>query len=122
MKQYSEEIIEISVRFLGNTEVKKYFLPAIGRTIKNEQELTDDMGNLLRMDRVIIDEESVTVMDFKTGKKETDENNYKRQLRKYMKILREIYPDKSIKRRGSATASIIGVIAYVDLVEVRSVS
>ena len=140
----SEEIIEIIVKFLLNTEVKKYFLPATGRTIKNEQEFTDDRGNLLRMDRVIIDKESVTVMDFKTGKKETDENNYMKQLRKYMKILREVYPDKSIKRRGSANEwnfrsseqtkktclkselshsnSIIGAIAYVDLVEVRYLS
>ncbi len=155
----SEEIVEIIVKFLLNTEVKKYFLPATGRTIKNEQEFTDDRGNLLRMDRVIIDKESVTVLDFKTGKKETDENNYMKQLRKYMKILREVYPDKSIKRRGSANEwdfcsseqtkktcpalhkalykqeltapkknklshsnSIIGVIAYVDLVEVRYLS
>ena len=140
----SEEIVEIIVKFLLNTEVKKYFLPATGRTIKNEQEFTDDRGNLLRMDRVIIDKESVTVLDFKTGKKETDENNYMKQLRKYMKILREVYPDKSIKRRGSANEwnfrsseqtkktclkselshsnSIIGAIAYVDLVEVRYLS
>ena len=155
----SEEIVEIIVKFLLNTEVKKYFLPATGRTIKNEQEFTDDRGNLLRMDRVIIDKESVTVLDFKTGKKETDENNYMKQLRKYMKILREVYPDRSIKRRGSANEwdfcsseqtkktcpalhkalykqeltapkknklshsnSIIGVIAYVDLVEVRYLS
>ena len=48
----------------------------------------------------------------KPGKKEAEENNYKRQLQKYMKILKEIYPDKSIN----------GVIAYVDLVEVRFVS
>ena len=108
----SEEIIEIIVKFLFNIEVKKYFLPTISRTIKNEQEFTDAMGNLLRMDRVIIDKDSVTVMDFKTGKREAEENNYKRQLQKYMKILKEIYPDKSIN----------GVIAYVDLVEVSFVS
>lgn len=60
----------------------------------------------------IIDKESVTVMDFKTGKKETDENNYMKQLRKYMNTLREIYPDKSIN----------GVIAYIDLAEIKSVS
>tara|TARA_B100000315_G_scaffold206734_1_gene201266 strand:+ start:2164 stop:5256 length:3093 start_codon:yes stop_codon:yes gene_type:complete len=105
----SEEIIEIIVKFLLNREVKKYFLPANGRAIKNEQEFTDHMGNLLRMDRIIIDKESVTVMDFKTGKKEKDENIYKRQLRKYLKILREIYPDKSVT----------GVIAYVDLEEIK---
>ena len=108
----SKEIIEIIVKFLLNGLVKKYFLPVIGRTIKNEQEFTDEKGNLLRMDRVIIDKESVTIMDFKTGKKKAEEDYYVKQLRKYMKILREVYHDKSIN----------GVIAYVDLKEIRSVS
>lgn len=107
-----DEIKEVILKFLLSKEVKKYFLTVTGRTIKNEQEFTDEKGHLLRMDRVIIDKESVTVMDFKTGKKETEENNYKRQLRKYMKILREIYPDKTVN----------GAIAYIDLVEIKSVS
>lgn len=103
-----DEIKDGVLRFLLNEKVKTYFQKKLGRTIKQEQEFTNNRGRLLRMDRVIIDNDVVTVMDFKTGREE-GQDNHKEQLNKYMGTLKEIYPGKTIK----------GVIAYVDLLKVE---
>jgi ATP-dependent exoDNAse (exonuclease V) beta subunit len=66
---------------------------------------------LYRADRIIIDPKTVTVVDFKTGGDES-ENDYVVQVKNYMEMLKEIYPDKEV----------IGRLAYVDLKKVRSVS
>jgi len=77
-----------------------------------EQEFSDGSGNLYRMDRVVIDKDNVTVIDFKTGKDRDSGETYVVQLKTYMKILREMYPDKAIE----------GIIAYVDSSEMRRIS
>jgi len=69
-----------------------------------EQEFSDSNGNLFRMDRLIIDEETITVMDYKTGDDKKAEANHISQLKNYMRILKEVYPHKKIE----------GIISYVD--------
>ena len=59
------------------------------------------------MDRVIIDEDGVTVMDYKTGGENKAEKQDILQLKNYMRILKDLYPDKRIE----------GMIAYIDLKE-----
>jgi len=54
----------------------------------------------------------VTVMDFKTGKERDREATYLRQVGEYMVILNDIYPDRKIE----------GMIAYVELMQVRKLS
>jgi ATP-dependent exoDNAse (exonuclease V) beta subunit len=92
------------VQFLSLEEVKKFFLPRLGRTVLREQDIAASDGRLYRMDRVIIDDDVVTIVDFKTG---NDEKNgeYQEQVRNYMQMMRELYPDKSIR----------GALLYVDL-------
>ena len=60
------------------------------------------------MDRVIFAEDRVSVIDYKTGTDKKAEAEHLSQLKNYIRILREIYPDKKIE----------GVIAYVDLKEI----
>jgi ATP-dependent exoDNAse (exonuclease V) beta subunit len=50
-------------------------------------------------------------MDFKTGSDKEAEEKYETQMKTYMKLLRDIYPDNQIE----------GVIAYVDLKEIRRI-
>ena len=76
-----------------------------------EQEFSDGEGRLYRMDRVVIDADKITVMDFKTGSDKESAEKYETQMKTYMKLLRDIYPDKQIE----------GVIAYVDLKEIRRI-
>jgi len=103
-----EPMKKILLEFLAQDKVRLYFRPNPGRVIRREQDFSDPEGNLLRMDRVIIDEDKVTVMDYKTGRKKKDEERYVSQLRNYIRILRNLYPDKKVD----------GWIAYVDSNEI----
>jgi ATP-dependent helicase/nuclease subunit A len=98
--------------FLYDEDIKPYFDAIPGRVIRREQEFSDSGGNLFRMDRVIFKEDRISVIDYKTGTDREAEKEHLSQLRNYIRILEEIYPDKKVE----------GVIAYVDLKEIRRVN
>ncbi len=79
------KIAERIKRFLSNPEVKKYFEK--GLTIKTESEILLPDGKTYRPDRLIIYDDSVTVIDFKTGKPEA---KHKEQVRFYKKIVKQL--------------------------------
>ena len=103
------EIKDIILAIVNNREINGYFTMAPGREIKKEQEYSDGSGRLFRMDRVVVDSENVTVIDYKTGRNGRALDQYRVQLRNYMKILGEVYPEKVIA----------GLIVFVDLNEVE---
>lgn len=85
--------------------IEEYFKKIPGRSIKNEREFSDRMGFLYRMDRVVIDSEVITVIDYKTGHPDLKEmTKHGEQVRLYKKILKEIYKDKMVK----------GLLYYID--------
>ncbi len=90
------------VSFLNNSDVTQFFAAAPGRQVLVEAEFIDKSGALFRMDRVLLDADSVTVIDFKTGHENTQK--YTAQLKGYLAIIAEVYgkPAKAC-------------IAYVDL-------
>jgi len=100
------------MEFLNHKELNPYFQALPGRIIKKEQEFSDPRGNLFRMDRVIFEEDQISVIDYKTGTDRKAEKDYLSQLKHYVRILKEIYPGKKVE----------GVIAYVDLKEIRRVN
>jgi ATP-dependent exoDNAse (exonuclease V) beta subunit len=51
------------------------------------------------------------VIDYKTGTDRETAEGYISQLKNYVRILKEIFPDKKVE----------GVIAYVDLKEIKKV-
>jgi len=99
------------LEFLNHEEIKPYFRAMPGRVIRKEQDFSDPRGNLFRMDRVIFEEDQVSVIDYKTGTDKEAEKEYISQLKNYIRILKEIYPGKHVE----------GVIAYVDLKEIKKV-
>ena len=98
------------MRLLGVAEMADCFTPKSGRTILTEQELCDSDGRLVRMDRIVVDAGTVTVIDFKTGAE--DPAPHELQVRGYMRILSDVYPGKSIE----------ALLAYVDRGTVRRIS
>lgn len=56
--------------------------------IKNELEILTKEGTILRPDRVVIDGTTATVIDYKTGKRNTEK--YHRQLSEYENALKEL--------------------------------
>ncbi len=106
------EKIGDSVReFVEGDDMAEYFRQQPGRKIMREQEFSDAAGALYRMDRVVIDGNTVTVIDYKTGSDKGTEGKYGLQMKAYMNVLREIFPDRIVA----------GVIAYVDLKEIREI-
>jgi ATP-dependent helicase/nuclease subunit A len=106
---YSMETMKKNLlEFLNHEEIRSYFQAMPSKVIKKEQDFSDPRGNLFRMDKVIFEEDQVSVIDYKTGTDKKAEKEYISQLKNYMRILKEIYPDKNVE----------GVIAYVDLKEI----
>ena len=93
---------------LALEELHPFFVKIEGRTILNEQEFAGSDGALVRMDRVVIDPEVVTVIDYKTGEEKPE---YNEQVLKYMKVLRGYYADRSVR----------GLLVYIDQQLVRIV-
>jgi ATP-dependent exoDNAse (exonuclease V) beta subunit len=91
------------------SDLRPYFLKSEGRHILNEQEFAGPDGALVRMDRVVVDPGTVTVIDYKTGEEKHD---YIEQVLKYMKILRSYYADRTVR----------GLLVYIDQKLVRTVS
>jgi ATP-dependent exoDNAse (exonuclease V) beta subunit len=104
-----DKIKDTLVDFLKIKEVREWFSPREGRTVKTEVEFHGQKKGLLRMDRVVFDGETISVIDFKTGRQELVE--YEDQIKKYVQVIREIYPEKRVK----------GVLAYIDLKKIVSV-
>ena len=76
--------------------ISEYFMPREKRDIKTEIAFIDEEGRILRMDRVIIDPDKITVIDYKTGYSENTEK-YEKQIKEYMKILKSIFIGRKIK-------------------------
>ncbi len=105
----AEEIKETLTGLIELEGLNEYFRPETGRQVRREQEFSDGEGRLFRMDRVVIDRDKVTVIDYKTGREKDTEEKYQTQMKTYMKILKAVYPGKDVE----------GIIAYVDRKEVR---
>ncbi|HVP78856.1 MAG TPA: UvrD-helicase domain-containing protein [Thermodesulfobacteriota bacterium] len=112
MTDYPVEAMKRNLlEFLHHEEINSYFHATPSRVVRKEQDFSDLRGNLFRMDRVIFEEDRIFVIDYKTGTDQEAEKEYILQLKNYIRILREIYPDKHVE----------GVIAYVDLKEITRV-
>jgi len=87
--EYKKRIIEI----VSNENLKEIF-DTKGQEFINELEVLDSKGILKRIDRVIIKDNLIKIIDYKTGQR-MDE--HKVQVLMYKKIISEIYPRKTIE-------------------------
>jgi ATP-dependent exoDNAse (exonuclease V) beta subunit len=97
------------LEFLRLPEIAPFFARVESRKIMNEQEFVNPDGRLFRMDRIVVDTDAVTVIDFKTG---DDKDAYTDQVQGYRDILQNFYPGRTIH----------GVLAFVDRKKLRVVA
>jgi len=91
--------IEKKIRtFLSNNAVGGYFKQ--GMNVKTEAEILLPNGSTIRPDRLIIEENKATVIDFKTGK---PSESHKRQVKMYKEKIRELGFD-----------NVSGILLYVN--------
>lgn len=100
----------ISEYFLS-APLGKFFQDKDGRRVLTEVNFCDARGNVYRPDRVILDRDAVTIMDFKTGfaadrraAAAAWEHEDRDQMNSYIRIIRDIYPGKPVR----------GIIAHID--------
>jgi len=96
-----EKMKTLLIEFINSETIRPIFSRQQGRKIMNEQEFVDSNGQLHRMDRVIIDNEEITVVDFKTGEYNED---YRQQINTYKEIIKNYYPGFKIK----------GLLAFIE--------
>jgi ATP-dependent exoDNAse (exonuclease V) beta subunit len=96
------------VALLKHPALSPYFTAVQGRIMMNEQEITAKDGQLFRLDRIVVDDKRIMVIDYKTGREQPE---YVEQVRAYMDLAREAFPGRKVQ----------GMLAYVDLNLVRSV-
>ncbi len=94
--------------FLQDSRVKPFFDLAEGQVFC-EQEIVNSYGHTKRPDRIIVGAKDVLVIDFKWSLDQQGRNQA--QVLEYMKILAELYPQRTIK----------GFLVYLDSFDVEAV-
>jgi len=106
------EMHDLIVSLITHKDVAGYFRKKPERVVKTEWEVADRTGRLLRMDRIVIDSDIVTILDYKTGKDRSDADTYTVQMKKYLKIAEELFPARKVEC----------ILVYVDTGEARRIS
>ncbi len=83
------------IREMLTTETMRQFFCIDSAEVFTEKELVDLYGNTNRIDRLVLRPSEVWVIDYKA----TDEfrEEYFKQLRHYMNIVKEIYPERKLR-------------------------
>ena len=78
--------------------------------VLTEKEIVNTLGHLKRLDRLIIGEKDIRIVDFKSSRE--GEDRHIEQVRDYMKIVATMYPEKTVK----------GWLVYLDSGDVEEVT
>jgi ATP-dependent exoDNAse (exonuclease V) beta subunit len=92
--QYEEEIKETISGFFRNPRFREFFLPDRNAIVFTERELIDKRGETVKTDRIIIADDHIDVIDFKTG--ETHSRKHIEQIRHYAYLVRNVHPGKPV--------------------------
>ncbi len=91
-----ELILEEITNLLQNQTLQKYFIPLKDRVVFTEKEISDEKGALHRIDRLIVDGEKLTILEYKFGKN-FDEKEATEQVNQYIKLLSSLYKERKIE-------------------------
>ncbi len=94
--------------FLHHKDIRRFF-DCAKAVVLTEQEIVNRFGDTKRCDRLIVRENEVQVLDFKSAR--IEEGGYAAQVEEYKDILKDIYPKRTIK----------GFLVYLDCCEVEEV-
>lgn len=111
-RAFYEDVGRAVAAYFGapDSPLARYFEEREGRRILREFSFCDAAGNAYRMDRVVLDRDEVTVIDFKTGfvgekkSRERRDAEDRQQMRDYLNIAGEIYPGRRLR----------GILARID--------
>jgi ATP-dependent exoDNAse (exonuclease V) beta subunit len=90
-------------------QFKRFFQPEENSVIYSEQEIVDPRGDTYKVDRIVMADDHIDVIDFKTG--ETHSQEHIEQVMRYGNLMKKMYPDKTVNR----------YLLYLDTGEVKVV-
>ncbi|MFA5304688.1 MAG: UvrD-helicase domain-containing protein [Candidatus Omnitrophota bacterium] len=93
---------------ITKNEFKEFFYIEKG-SIFCEKEIANNFGDLKRIDRLIIKEKDIYVIDYKSS--EDQEGQYIKQITEYINILKDIHPQHTIK----------GFLLYMDTMAIKQI-
>jgi ATP-dependent exoDNAse (exonuclease V) beta subunit len=106
------DIVDRIKGLLREPQLSPYYEPRPDRTVFLEYELADAAGHLFRLDRMTLDPDRVTVIEYKTGGDGDYQEKHQAQMFNYLTIVSDVFPDRPVE----------GLIGYVDLAIVKRVA
>ncbi|MCM8771050.1 MAG: UvrD-helicase domain-containing protein [Candidatus Omnitrophica bacterium] len=100
--------IEKTVKKLLDKDIFKRFFYAKGE-VYVEKEIIDRCGNTKRIDRLVINDNEVWVVDYKSAK--DNYSDYQRQIKEYIYQIKELYPKHEVR----------GFLIYLDDLSLKEV-
>jgi len=95
-------------KLLNAPELRSFFdIP--GAEVFTEKEVVNSFGDTRRIDRLIVGEREVTVVDYKLRRE--PEADYAKQVKEYMGMVSKLYPGRKVK----------GVLVYIEEKEAEEV-
>ncbi|MEO1784666.1 UvrD-helicase domain-containing protein [Thermodesulfobium sp. 4217-1] len=95
---FDEEVMQKIFDVVSNEKFQRYF--SNESKIYTEVDFVDKRGRVFRIDRLVVDRDTIYVVDYKTGIKEYYKNlekeKYYKQIRQYMKIIYDVYKKDTI--------------------------
>ncbi len=89
---YEKEITKV----LSAPDLRRFFQDADGE-VECEKDIIDRRGRTRRIDRLIVNPAEAWVVDYKSTGDPAMHAEYCQQVRDYMQIIRDIYPDKEVR-------------------------
>jgi ATP-dependent exoDNAse (exonuclease V) beta subunit len=105
LPSYGDKLKEL----ISCPELKKFFY-STGAKVFCEKEVVNSFGDTKRIDRLIVSEKEIWVIDYKSSRSEATAGHQK-QVREYMAIVGQIYPGKTAK----------GYLIYLDAAQVEEI-
>jgi ATP-dependent helicase/nuclease subunit A len=81
---------------LAQPQLERFFNPALHRWARNEMEIVSASG-VMRLDRVVMFDDEVWVLDYKRRLLESERADYAAQLARYRSALVSVFSDKRIR-------------------------
>jgi len=107
-----DALVARAVTFLRDSVLSVYYERKPSRRALNEQEVADSDGRLFRIDRIVVDPDKISIIEYKTGGDRESENSHLAQMLNYLRLARGLYPGRTVE----------GFVGYVDLGKTRFVS
>ncbi|MBU0503266.1 MAG: UvrD-helicase domain-containing protein, partial [Candidatus Omnitrophica bacterium] len=89
---YKESVL----RLLEDKKFRDFF-ESYGWQVYPEKELVDRFGNTKRIDRLLLNKNKAVIIDYKSSREEPAAADYQGQVKEYMKIIKDIYPELKVE-------------------------